>query len=99
MDMEMRADGHDVQFYNIQTGEVSSNGYPKTPGIMVPTARKYAKYALDKVGGERRDTPAYWLHALQLAMLSVIPSWMSEQTGVDMMRLNMEAERKGEKPP
>lgn len=95
MDMEMRADGHDVQFYNIQTGEVSSNSYRKSPGGTVSSANNYAKHVLDKIGGNRRDTPGYWVHALQLAIMSAFPTWMIEGSMIGMMKENMELEKKG----
>lgn len=90
--VELKAEGKDVECVSLTTGKVVTGGSGRTvadEAFDTPSARRYAKAILDKVG---YDSPAYapfWGHYLGLGMVGLLPkSWVDT-----MMTQMMEQEK------
>lgn len=73
---EMQAEGQDVEVIGVVSGRSQSATTREEVSLSIPSARQFAKAALDKVGCGRSVLSAYWVHALQRGFLDSLPeSW------------------------
>ena len=79
LDMELKAEGHDVEVKLIQTGMVSTGSEPRDVSMTIPSSRKFAKHSLDKVGNGYRYVHGYWVHELQQNFLLSLPTRISDK--------------------
>ena len=90
--VELKADGKDVECVSLTTGKVVTGGSGRTAAdeaFDTPSARRYAKAILDKVGYDSPAYAPYWGHYLGLGMVSFLPrSW------VDTMMIRMMEQEK-----
>jgi 17beta-estradiol 17-dehydrogenase / very-long-chain 3-oxoacyl-CoA reductase len=96
---EMRAEGLPVRVVALAPGDVRSQGHRAELAWNVPSSRAFAKSALDRIGAAGTgETPLvvspYWVHALMILLLNVLPESVVQAGMVQGMR---EKRRKLEK--
>ena len=92
---EMRAEGKDVEVMGIRVGSVQSQGNDVESGFFIPTSRRMAKAALDRVGCGRMMVCAFWPHALQVRLAEMLPEGWLREIGIrTVRRLKMLKEEK-----
>jgi 17beta-estradiol 17-dehydrogenase / very-long-chain 3-oxoacyl-CoA reductase len=78
--MEMKAEGHEVEVLHLQVGMVATERETdRVPGFMTPSARGFAKNALDVVGCRREEVWPWWQHAVQFGLIGAMPGWLREK--------------------
>ena len=78
LDLEMRAEGHDVEVIHVNVGEVSTAALQRPTSFFVPSARRMAKDSLDKIGCGEPLVFGYWPHYLHYLAMSITPRWIAE---------------------
>jgi 17beta-estradiol 17-dehydrogenase / very-long-chain 3-oxoacyl-CoA reductase len=96
---EMRAERLPVRVVALAPGDVRSQGHRAELAWNVPSSRAFAKSALDRIGAAGTgETPLvvspYWVHALMILLLNVLPESVVQAGMVQGMR---EKRRKLEK--
>lgn len=97
---EMSAEGKDVEVMGIQVGSVQSSGNDVAGGFFIPTSRRMAKAALERVGCGRMMVSAFWPHALQVGLAEMLPEgWLREigirtVTGLKILKEEKEKRQK-----
>ena len=90
--VELKAQGKDVECVSLTTGKVVTSGTGRTSAdeaFDTPSARRFAKAVLDKVGYDAPAYAPYYGHCLGLALVSLLPRSWAET----MMTQMMEQER------
>ena len=95
MQGEMWAEGHDIEFLTILMGTVATERTKRTENLMQPSSRKMASSSLDAVGCGKTEIWAYWGHALQFALLPLLPTSVVEKVTVTLGRDMKLTEEKG----
>ena len=93
---ELRAEEKDIEVLGIQVANVQSGGNKAELNLITPTSRRMAVAALDRVGCGRRVVVGYFMHALQQAMMDVLPEQWAEAAVISAMRALKEKEAKGQ---
>ncbi|MCJ1303515.1 hypothetical protein MMC08_006325 [Hypocenomyce scalaris] len=93
---ELRAEEKDIEVLCIQVASVQSNGNKAELNLFTPTSRRMAVAALERVGCGRRVVVGYFMHALQLAFMNVLPEQWAEAAVISAMRARKEKEAKGQ---
>lgn len=95
---EMRAEGMPIDIVCLSPGDIhsQSNNIGLIPGT--PTARVFAKAALDRadtaVSYSWMDVSPWWIHALQSATMEWLPEWIILPAVVQSLAEKREARRK-----
>jgi 17beta-estradiol 17-dehydrogenase / very-long-chain 3-oxoacyl-CoA reductase len=76
---EMVAQGKDVEVLGILVGATQSGHEKRKTSFFVPSSRRLACSALDKVGSGRAIVTAFPPHALQKAFVDLLPPWVVER--------------------
>ena len=78
--MEMQMEGHpNVEVLHILLGGVATtNSGFRSSNLFVPSSRRMAKAALDKVGCGRDIVYGYWPHEVQQYVLETLPAWFRD---------------------
>jgi 17beta-estradiol 17-dehydrogenase / very-long-chain 3-oxoacyl-CoA reductase len=87
---EMVAQGKDVEVLGILVGATQSGREKRETSFFVPSSRRLACTALDKVGSGKAIVTAYPPHALQKAFVDLLPPWV-----VERMMIPIAKEEKG----
>ncbi|PSN67988.1 NAD(P)-binding protein [Corynespora cassiicola Philippines] len=75
---EARAVGGGVEVLCVELGETVTAGNPGEESLMMPSASKVARAALDKVGCGKREVCAFWGHGLVMSLSGWIVSWFGD---------------------
>lgn len=79
--------GTDVEVLGLRIAQVTGTGtIMLAPSFTVPTAETWVKAALARVGCGRPTILPYWQHAVQLAVLESLPTWIQRKALVSVMR-------------
>jgi len=74
---EMSVEGKQVEVMGIRVGSVQSTGNDVEQGFFIPSSRRMAKAALERVGCGRVMLCAFWPHALQVGVAEMLPErWL-----------------------
>ena len=76
---EMVAEGKDVEVLGILVGMTQSGHEKRETSFFVPSSRRLACAALDKVGSGRAIVTAFPPHALQQIFMTSMPPWVIER--------------------
>ena len=76
---EMLAEGKDVEVLGIMVGRTQSGHEKRETSFFVPSSRRLACTALDKVGSGRAIVTAFPPHALQKTFVGLLPAWLVER--------------------
>lgn len=76
---EMIAEGKDLEVLGLMVGMVQSGHEPRPLGFFVPSSRRLACAALDKVGCGRGVVTPLWQHAIQKGFVELLPEWVVEK--------------------
>lgn len=76
---EMVAQGKDVEVLGILVGVTQSGHEKRKTSFFVPSSRRLACSALDKVGSGRAIVTAFPPHALEKAFVDLLPPWVLER--------------------
>ena len=95
---EMVAEGKQVEVLGIRVSAVRSAGNNSREGLFIPTSRRMAEVALERVGCGRVLLCAFWPHALQLGLMEMLPEkvvqWVSVSTIKGLKVLKEEEEKR-----
>ncbi|KAF8214121.1 short chain dehydrogenase/reductase [Mycena galopus ATCC 62051] len=94
LEVELRAEGKDVEVMGLWVGEVQSGGHPSPVGIITCSSRTMARSALHKVGCGRHTVAPWWRHAALLAFVLCLPDGFLNWTTAQTMRGIMEKEKR-----
>jgi 17beta-estradiol 17-dehydrogenase / very-long-chain 3-oxoacyl-CoA reductase len=87
MAREMVLEGHDVEIMHLRSGVVRGTDTVKgKPDFFNPDPRTFVKAALARVGCGRSVVIPYIGHALQIAVVEMVPGWMRERGLISLMR-------------
>lgn len=89
LNMEMRAEGHDVEVIGVIVGSVKSPGNDIDEGFFVPSSRTMASSALDRVGCGRSQLWPYWRHRIQGFALEWLPERLLQVVLIRRLRILM----------
>ena len=93
--LEMKAQGTEVEVLHIMVGMVDSGGTPRATSFIVPSSRRMAQGALDKVGCGLDVVFGYWPHELQYHLINDIPATLGDKLMMDMiLKMKKEEEEK-----
>ena len=92
---EMQVDERDVEVLFVPLGMVSTPNEPRPENFFIPSSRKIAKGALDKVGCGRDVVFGYWPHELQYhLMVDWLPNWIQRNVLLGMVKKMKEEEQR-----
>jgi 17beta-estradiol 17-dehydrogenase / very-long-chain 3-oxoacyl-CoA reductase len=80
---EMTAEDVDVEVLCVLVSAVATDNVPRNTSLFVPNARQMAVYALNLAGSGRSVEFGYWGHALQAAVVGVLPEWVANKVMVE----------------
>jgi 17beta-estradiol 17-dehydrogenase / very-long-chain 3-oxoacyl-CoA reductase len=80
---EMTAEGVDVEVLCVLISAVATDNLPRNTSLFVPNARQMARCSLNLAGCGRPVEFGYWGHALQAALVQVLPEWVANKIMVD----------------
>jgi 17beta-estradiol 17-dehydrogenase / very-long-chain 3-oxoacyl-CoA reductase len=83
---EMLAEGKDVEVMGIMVGRTQSGHEKRETSFFVPSSRRLACTALDKVGSGRAIVTAFPSHALQKTFVDLSPAWLVERMMVKVSK-------------
>ncbi|OHE96553.1 short chain dehydrogenase [Colletotrichum orchidophilum] len=86
---ELSLDGIDVEVVGVRVGGVVIKPELKTTGVFWPSVETIANAILDRVGCGRAVLIPYWGHALQMALMDLVPVALQEllyKRGLGKMR-------------
>ena len=92
--LEMQAEGLEVEVILLQTGMVSTDPAKRPPGLLIPSARYFARCGLDAAACGREVIWPYWPHALQFGLITSLPQWLRNK-----LILAMVMKEKAKDPP
>jgi 17beta-estradiol 17-dehydrogenase / very-long-chain 3-oxoacyl-CoA reductase len=84
--IEAKAEKLPIELIAFAPGSIRSGGHRVALSWSVPSADKWAKEALGRVGCGHLVVPGYWRHALQLFMLRSLPESIRQNASADMMK-------------
>lgn len=87
--------GKDVEVIGIVSGQTVSATTKKDVSFSIPSARQFAKCALDRVGCGKSVISAYWVHGMQRGFLNAVPESLARGLLVKTVKGLMEARRSG----
>lgn len=91
----MKAEGRDIEVLGILIGIVTSVSHRKIPvSLFTPDARAMASASLDRVGCGRPVVVGYWPHALQKALVDLMPDFIFTPIVIRLAREEKEKELK-----
>jgi hypothetical protein len=82
----MAAQGKDVEVLGILVGATQSGHEKRPTSFFVPSSRRLACAALDKVGSGRAIVTAFPPHALQKAFVGLLPPWVTERMMISIAK-------------
>ena len=91
---EMHCEKKDVEVLHINVGQVRAQHDRATPTLFAPSARRMGQAVMDVVGCERHAVTAYWPHALQMALITSIPTSLLNAV---LIRISLEKKDQEEK--
>ncbi|KAH9906863.1 short chain dehydrogenase/reductase [Xylariomycetidae sp. FL2044] len=84
---ELRMDRRNVEVISHRFGAVTGVSHVREPGTLFrPTASTIAKQILARTGCGRKSVIPYWPHAAQAAVLDLLPTWLSDNILIEVMR-------------
>lgn len=72
---EMQAEGLDIEVHDVESGTTQSGQNKTKESLTTPTAKTFARAAIDKVGCGRVVVPGWWVHHLLKVTVEVLPEW------------------------
>lgn len=81
---EMQAEKTGVEVLCIMVSAVATDSYPKSLSVLIPSARKMASSALEKVGCGRSVVFGYWGHQVQALMMDYLPASVTRRAVIDI---------------
>ncbi|PGH07220.1 hypothetical protein AJ79_06324 [Helicocarpus griseus UAMH5409] len=87
LNMEMRAEGNNVDVMSVEIASVQTPGNPLGHGFFVPTPDKIASSSLARVGCGSVSVVPYWRHWLQKMTIDVIPESLVKRLVVYNVKL------------
>lgn len=91
---EMACEGRDVEVLGLRVGLVCGTALnDRPPSLFAPDARVFVRAALARVGCGRMVIGPYWPHALQMALVGLLPAFLSEAFVARELKGRMLAER------
>lgn len=99
LQLEMQGEGHDIEILYLQVGGVQSNTTPRPTSFLIPSARRFAQYALETAGCGREVVWPYWPHAAQFGLVLSLPNLVRNKLILGMVkkeREGLEARNKSE---
>ena len=94
MRLEMKLKGKDVEFLGVMFGQVHSGAFAGPTNTFVLSSRAAASAALEKVGCGEGVVWASFAHEFQSWAMCVLPQWVTDMIGVQVMTAKAEEERK-----
>lgn len=86
--LEMKLTGQPIEVLCVKVGNVWGTGQTlaKKPDWLTPDANTMARAVLGRVGCGRRSVAGYWAHALQFAVIGLLPDFLLQRMLIDMAK-------------
>lgn len=87
LQQELRAEGHyNVEVIAVIVGQVATERMNRDVTAFVPSPRQMARSSLEAAGSGKKEIHAYWGHAVESALFTLLPQAFFDTYGLGIVR-------------